>query len=238
MSNYTNADEQDSVGDNTLLVQEQESDSGEQQPDSGTAADSSQENQSETGNEAVVEKRLRDTQAKVTELAEQLKSAQSQLQVISQPRVEPFDEDKFIDEFIGGDEAYNKYRDDPAILAKELAKKFMRHNAHVIADIDKRWEERLNGVMNTMKTKDPEYAKYAEELKDIEESFDLSGMSADDKVKLAKMISSKRSGNRPAPPPGPAARRAPANIKPSNVPAGYLESLGLAGEQQNNNTLL
>jgi hypothetical protein len=237
MSTNQNADEQDSVGDNTLLVQEQESEAGEQQPVDDSAADSSQENQSETGNEAVVEKRLRDTQAKVTELAEQLKVAQSQLQVISQPRVEPFDEDKFIDEFIGGDDAYNKFRDDPAILAKELSKKFMRHNAQVIADIDKRWEQRLNGVMNTMKTKDPEYVKLAEELKEIEDAFDLSGMSTDDKVKLAKMISSKRTG-RPAPPPGPSARKVATQTRPSSVPAGYLESLGLAGESKNNNTLL
>jgi hypothetical protein len=236
MSNNQDAGEQDSV-ENTLLAQEQTDDSGLQQPETDTAADSSQENQSDNDNEAVVEKRLRDTQAKVTELAEQLKAAQSQLQVISQPRVEPFDEDKFIDEFIGGDDAYNKFRDDPAILAKELAKKFMRHNAHVIADIDRRWEERLSGITNSMKTKDPEYVKYAEELKDIEENFDLSGMTTDDKVKLAKMIQSKRTG-RPAPPPGPSARKSSAPVKPSNVPAGYLEMLGLAGDAKNNNTLL
>lgn len=236
MSTNQDAGEQDSVVD-TLLAQESNSSADEQQFAQGSAADSSQETQSDNDNEAVTDKRLRDTQAKVTELAEQLKAAQAQLQVISQPRVEPFDEEKFIDEFIGGEEAYNKFRDDPAILAKELTKKQLRHNAYVLADIERRFEERLNAVVNGMKTQDPEYTKYAEEIREFEENFDLSGMTVEDKVKFAKMIQGKKSG-RSAPPPGPSARKASAPAKPSNVPAGYLEMLGLVGEGRNDNTLL
>ena len=122
-------DQQDSGDESTLLTQEQDLAPGLQQPDAQLAADSDDESsQSESGNEAV-EKRLRDTQAKVTELAEQLKAAQYQLAGQSQRREEPFDEEKFIDNFVGGEEAYNRYRDDPALLAKDLTKKLLYHNA-------------------------------------------------------------------------------------------------------------
>ena len=237
MSQNQDAGEQDSVDLNTLLAQESDSGADLQQSAQDSAAGSSQETQPENDIEAVTEKRLRDTQAKVTELAEQLKAAQAQLQVITQPRVEPFDEEKFIDEFIGGEEAYNKFRDDPAVLAKELTKKQLRHNAHVLADIERRFEEKLNAVVNGMKVKDPEYTKYAEEIREFEDNFDLSGMTPEDKIKFAKMIQGRKSG-RSAPPPGPSARKASAPVKSSNVPAGYLEMLGLAGEGRNDNTLL
>lgn len=234
-----NAAPEDSVDVNTLLGQEQQQSSGEQQPVDESAAGSSQENQSANDNEAVVEKRLRDTQAKVTELAEQLKAAQTQLQVLQQPREEPFDEEKFIDNFIGGEEAYNKYRDDPALLAKDLAKKMLYHQAQVLVDRDKYWEKRLTDLTNGLRTKDPEYAQYANEIKEFEERFDLSGMTPEDKIAFAKMIRGSRGSKAPhAPPPGPSARKAGSAPKPSHVPAGYLEMLGLAGEGRNDNTLL
>lgn len=238
MSQNQDAGEQDSVDVNTLLAQEQQSYMDPQQSVNADAAGSSQENQPENDIEAVTDKRLRDTQAKVTELAEQLKAAQAQLQVLNQPRVEPFDEEKFIDDFVGGEEAYNKFRDDPALLAKELTKKMLYHNAQVLVDRDRYWENKLNDVLNAVKTKDPEYTKYAEDLREFEENFDLSGMTPEDKVKLAKMIHGKRGGSRQAPPPGPSARRSSAPVKNSNVPNGYLEMLGLAGEAKENNTLL
>lgn len=233
-----NAASEDSVDVNTLLGQEQQQSIGEQQLIDESAADSSQENQSANDNEAVVEKRLRDTQAKVTELAEQLKAAQTQLQVLQTPREEPFDEEKFIDNFVGGEEAYNKFRDDPALLAKELTKKMLHHQAQVLVDRDRYWERRFNDLVTGIKTKDPEYTQVASEIKEFEERFDLSGMTPEDKIAFAKMIRGARGKAPNAPPPGPSARKASAAQKPSNMPAGYLEMLGLAGEARNDNTLL
>ena len=238
MSQNQDAGEQDSVSVDTLLAQEHQSYMDPQQSVDANAAGSSQENQPENDIEAVTDKRLRDTQAKVTELAEQLKAAQAQLQVLNQPRVEPFDEEKFIDEFVGGEEAYNKFRDDPALLAKELSRKFLHHNAQVLVERDRHWENKLNSVLNTFKTKDPEYTKIADEIKEFEDNFDLSGMTPEDKIKFAKMIQGKRGTSRQTPPPGPSARRSSAPVKNSNVPSGYLEMLGLAGEAKNDNTLL
>lgn len=232
-----NAGYGDSVSDDTLLTQEQDGSTGEQQLDEYTAADASQENPSDNDNEAVVEKRLRDTQAKVTELAEQLKLAQAKLEMVNQPREEPFDETKFIDDFVGGEEAYNKYRDDPALLAKDLTAKMLRHQANILIERDKHWESKLNQAVNGLKTRDPEYAKYAEELKEFEDNFDLSGMTPEDKIKLAKMVQGKRGGGK-TPPPGPAARKAAAPIRRTSAPAGYFEMLGLAGEGKLDNTLL
>lgn len=222
-------------GDTTLMTQEQGNEADEQQFADTNAADASQENPSET-NEAVVEKRLRDTQAKITELAEQLKLANAKLEMVNAPREEPFDEGKFIDDFVGGEDAYNKYRDDPALLAKDLTAKMLRHQASILTERDKHWEGKLNQAINGLKTQNPEYAKYAAELKEFEDNFDLSGMTPEDKIKLAKMVSVKR-GNA-APPPGPSARKAAGPVKKSSAPSGYFEMLGLAGEGKMDNTLL
>ena len=222
-------------GDTTLMTQEQGNEADEQQFADTNAADASQENPSET-NEAVVEKRLRDTQAKITELAEQLKLANAKLEMVNAPREEPFDEGKFIDDFVGGEDAYNKYRDDPALLAKDLTAKMLRHQANLLTERDKHWESKLNQAVNGLKTQNPEYAKYAAELKEFEDNFDLSGMTPEDKMKLAKMVSAKR-GNA-APPPGPSARKAAGPVKKSSAPNGYFEMLGLAGEGRMDNTLL
>lgn len=239
MADNTLTGQSDSGEDATLLTQEQEDTSGLQQPEGSPAADSGDESiQSEDANEAV-EKRLRDTQAKVTELAEQLKAAQHHLSSQTQQREEPFDEEKFIDNFVGGEEAYNKYRDDPALLAKDITKKFLYHNAQVLADRDRYWRTQLDTVVNGIKTEKPEYAQFAPEIKEFEENFDLSGMTVEDKVKLAKMVRGKRGGSGVTPPPGPRASRSSAtSARKSAAPAGYFELLGLAGEPKNENTLL
>lgn len=223
-------------GDATLLAQEQAGYADEQQSAGDAAAGASSENPPES-NEAVVEKRLRDTQAKITELAEQLKLANAKLEMVKEPREAPFDESKFIDDFVGGEEAYNKYRDDPALLAKDLAAKMLRHQASVLVERDRYWEGKLNQAVNGLKTQNPEYAKYATELKEFEDNFDLSGMTPDDKIKLAKMVQARRGGNS-APPPGPTARKAAAPARKTSAPIGYFEMLGLAGENKTENTLL
>lgn len=233
-----NAVLEDSVEDNTLLDQEQDSSDGEQQPLGDEAAGASQETPPEHDGEAVVDKRLRDTQAKVTELAEQLKAAQSQLQVLQQPREEPFDEDKFIDDFIGGESAYERYRDDPALLAKDLAKKMLYHQAQVLVERDKYWESKLGDLQNGLRTKDPEYQQYADVISEVESQFDLSKMLPEDKIKLAKMIKGGKQSSVKAPPPGPSARKGSQVAPKTAAPAGYFEMLGLAGDKKVNNTLL
>jgi hypothetical protein len=72
-------------GDTTLMTQEQGNEADEQQFADTNAAGASEENPPEN-NEAVVEKRLRDTQAKITELAEQLKLANAKLEMVNAPR--------------------------------------------------------------------------------------------------------------------------------------------------------
>jgi hypothetical protein len=236
MSEETAVDK-DSTYEGTLMDQELSDYDGEQQPPESDAADAPEGSPSEHDDEAVVEKRLRDTQAKVTELAEQLKAAQGQLQVLQQPREEPFDEEKFIDEFIGGEEAYDKYRDDPGLLAKDLARKMLHHQAHVLVERDQYWENRLSELQNGIRTKSPDYEQYADTIKEFEDQFDLSGMTPEDKIKLAKMAKGNQKPVK-APPPGPSARKGGGAAPKSSAPPGYFEMLGLVGERKANNTLL
>jgi hypothetical protein len=238
MLDEQNADQEDS-GDATLLSQEQPEASGQPQADAQVAAGSPEtENQPESNDVAVMDKRLRDTQAKVTELAEQLKAAQLSLASSQQQREEPFDEEKFIDQFIGGEEAYAKYRDDPALGVRDLARKMLYHQAKVALDLKEQMAQQIAAVQNGYTARTPEYAEYANDIKEIEDNFDLSAMSADDKVKLAKIMRGKRGGNSVTPPPGPQARRASAPAKRTNAPAGFFESLGLVDGARNDNTLL